>query len=122
MRLRPFLQQLRILLLSALVLMVQPLLAQTPEKIQIGTISAQQLLGKAATLIAGQKINFSGMSIDSSSNSSITLEKFEILDPESHAMVYDASGQTKRQLEPRHYFKGTVDGESNSFVFCYDCL
>jgi len=117
MNLRQLFNHFMILLFSALVLMVQPLLAQTAEKIQVGTISAQQLLGKAATLIAGQKINLSGISIDSASNSSITLEKFEIRDPESHVMVYDSSGQTKRQLEPRHYFKGTVDGESNSFVF-----
>lgn len=107
----------RTLLFSVLVLLVQPVWAQTPEKIQIGAITAQQLLGKVSTLISGQKVNFDGITIDSSSKSSITLEKFEIFDSESHVLVYDAAGQTQRQLEPRQYFKGTIDGESGSFVF-----
>ena len=117
MNLRQIYRLVSTLIFSAFMLTMQPVLAQLPEKIRASTVTSQLLLSKASALTAGQSLVLDDIAVTAAGPQSLTLQKFEVGNQDTQIVVHDGGLQTIRALTPRHYFKGSIDGQPGSFVF-----
>ena len=117
MTLRQIYRLVSALIFSAFMLTMQPVLAQLPEKIRASTVTSQLLLSKASALTAGQSLVLDDIAVTAAGPQSLTLQKFEVGNQDTQIVVHDGGVQTIRALTPRHYFKGSIDGQPGSFVF-----